>query len=181
MVQPAVHARTRVRGSDLGLEAVSGSWTAITCGTSWASSYTYGGLAAGAPEGFLYEGQLRPVAWLDGAGNVFARFVYGLHVNVPEYMVTADGTFRFITDHLGSPRLVVNAATGAVVQRMDHDSFVQVLQDTNPRSQPFGFAGGLYDRDTGLVRFGARDYDPTVGHLVNKDPVRFAGGLNLYA
>ena len=28
---------------------------------------------------------------------------------------------------------------------------------------PFGFAGGLHDRDTGLVRFGYRDYDPEVG------------------
>jgi hypothetical protein len=29
--------------------------------------------------------------------------------------------------------------------------------DTAPGLQPFGFAGGLYDSDTGLVRFGARD------------------------
>ena len=30
---------------------------------------------------------------------------------------------------------------------------------TQPGLSPFGFAGGLYDDDTGLVRFGARDYD----------------------
>lgn len=37
------------------------------------------------------------------------------------------------------------------------------------------------DRDTGLIRFGARDYDPTVGRWVNKDPL-LCGGLqeNLY-
>jgi RHS repeat-associated protein len=131
-------------------------------------------------EGFLYEGKLRPVAWLNGDGQVYARFVYGLHVNVPEYMVTASGTFRFITDHLGSPRLVVNAATGAVAQRIDYDEWGQVLTDSNPGFQPFGFAGGLYDADTGLVRFGARDYDPTLGRWTTKDPVRFLGGLNLY-
>ena len=131
-------------------------------------------------EGFLYEGQLRPIAWLNGSGSVYARFVYGLHVNVPEYMVTAEGTFRFITDHLGSPRLVVNASTGAVVQRIDYDEWGQVLADSNPGFQPFGFAGGLYDRDTGLVRFGARDYDPAVGRWTGKDPVGFEGGLNFY-
>jgi len=44
-----------------------------------------------------------------------------------------------------------------------------------------GFAGGLYDQDTGLVRFGARDYDPRVGRWTAKDPIRFAGdGPNLY-
>jgi RHS repeat-associated protein len=56
-----------------------------------------------------------------------------------------------------------------------------VLLDTNPGFQPFGFAGGLYDRDTGLVRFGARDYDPETGRWTAKDPILFEGGdANLY-
>ena len=37
------------------------------------------------------------------------------------------------------------------------------LRDTNPGFQPFGFAGGMYDAATGLVRFGARDYDAETG------------------
>jgi len=131
-------------------------------------------------EGFLYEGKLRPVAWLDGAGQVKARFVYGTRINVPEYMVTTTGTYRILTDHLGSPRLVVDSTTGAIAERVDYDEWGQVLLDTNPGMQPFGFAGGLYDRDTGLVRFGARDYEPGTGRWTNKDPIRFRGGLNLY-
>lgn len=39
----------------------------------------------------------------------------------------------------------------AVVQRPDYDEFGRVVLDTNPGFQPFGFAGGLYDSDTGLV------------------------------
>ena len=47
--------------------------------------------------------------------------------------------------------------------------------------QPFGFAGGIYDPDTELVRFGARDYDPRVGQWTSKNPIRFAGeDANLY-
>jgi RHS repeat-associated protein len=39
----------------------------------------------------------------------------------------------------------------------------------------------LYDSDTGLVHFGAREYDPRVGRWTTKDPIRFAGGQsNLY-
>jgi RHS repeat-associated protein len=41
---------------------------------------------------------------------------------------------------------------------------------------PFGFAGGLHDRDTGLVRFGYRDYDPDIGRWTSKDPIGFWGG-----
>lgn len=41
---------------------------------------------------------------------------------------------------------------------------------------PFGFAGGLHDKNTGLVRFGFRDYDPDVGRWTAKDPILFAGG-----
>ncbi|MEQ1723677.1 MAG: RHS repeat-associated core domain-containing protein [Pseudobdellovibrio sp.] len=43
-------------------------------------------------------------------------------------------------------------------------------------------AGGLSDSDTKLIRFGARDYDPTIGRWTTKDPIGFAGGdTNLYA
>ena len=46
---------------------------------------------------------------------------------------------------------------------------VECLNDTNPGFQPFGFAGGLYDPDTGLVRFGARDYDAETGRWTSKE------------
>jgi RHS repeat-associated protein len=86
-----------------------------------------------------------------------------------------------LTDHLGSVRLVVNTADGAIAQRLDYDEYGQVLQDTNPGFQPFGFAGGLYDPDTKLVRFGARDYDAFAGRWMTRDPIRFAAGdVNLY-
>ena len=133
-------------------------------------------------QGFLYQDGLRPIAELDGTGNVVSRFVYASRVNVPAYMVKGGATYRIIADHLGSPRLVIDIATGQITQRMDYDEFGRVTLDTNPGFQPFGFAGGLYDQQTGLVHFGAREYDPETGRWTTKDPIGFAGGDgNLYA
>ncbi len=130
---------------------------------------------------FLYAGGLSPIAELDAAGNVTTQYVYGAGGSVPDYFVRGGVTYRIFTDHLGSVRYVVNAATGAVVQRMEYDSFGRVTLDTSPGFQPFGFAGGLYDYQTGLVRFGARDYDAETGRWTSKDPIGFAGGdTNLY-
>jgi RHS repeat-associated protein len=131
---------------------------------------------------WLYQGELRIAAELDAGGAVSTRFVYGLKANVPEYMVKGAATYRLITDHLGSVRLVVDSATGEVAQRMDYDEWGKVTADTNPGFQPFGYAGGLYDPDTGLVRFGTRDYDAGTGRWTAKDPIGFGGGdANLYA
>jgi len=132
--------------------------------------------------GWLYRDALQPAAELDASGSVVARFIYGERVNVPEVMIKGGITYRLVTDHAGSVRLVVDAATGTVAQRIDYDEFGRVLLDTSPGFQPFGFAGGLYDPDTGLVRFGARDYDPETGRWTAKDPLLFEGGdTNLYA
>jgi RHS repeat-associated protein len=102
-------------------------------------------------------------------------------LDAPEYMVRGADVYRLITDHLGSVRLVVKVSDGSVVQRIDYDEFGVVANDTSPGLQPFGFAGGLYDADTKLVRFGARDYDAETGRWTSKDGVGFYGGdPNLY-
>jgi RHS repeat-associated protein len=76
---------------------------------------------------------------------------------------------------------MVDVATNTVAQEMNYDAFGNVTLDTNPGFQPFGFAGGLYDRDTKLVRLGARDYDAETGRWTAKDPILFEGGsANLY-
>ena len=130
---------------------------------------------------WLWQGTARIVAELDGSGNLLSRFVYGTRVNVPDYVVQGTTTYRLVVDPLGSPRLLVNSATGAVAGAMNHDEYGRVTQDTMSTLVPFGFAGGLYDPATGLVRFGARDYDPETGRWTAKDPKVFAGNyVNLY-
>ena len=131
---------------------------------------------------WIYRDQLSPVAQFDGEGNLTHRFVYAEKAHSPSWMVRIDpvtqdeAIYRIVADHLGSVRLVIEAETGMIAQRMDYGPFGEVLFDSNPGFQPFGFAGGVYDHDTGLVRFGARDYDPEIGRWTAKDPIDFGGG-----
>ena len=127
-------------------------------------------------QGFLYQNRLAPVAELDSSGSVVQRYVYGSRANVPDYIIQGSNTYRVMADQLGSPRLIVDTTTGTVVEEIDYDAWGNVINDTNPGFQPFGFTGGLYDRDTGLIRLGARDYDPSLGRWLQKDPILFAGG-----
>jgi len=56
------------------------------------------------------------------------------------------------------------------------DAFGNVVSDSNPGLETYvGFAGGLQDRDTGLVRFGYRDYLPDVGRWTARDPIGIGG------
>ena len=91
-------------------------------------------------QGFVYADALRPAAELDGSGNIVARFFYGRHVNVPDLMLKNGRTYRIVTDHLGSPRFVVDTQSGAIAQSMTYDEFGRVLSDSAPGFQPFGFA-----------------------------------------
>ena len=152
-------------------------------------TYTYDGLGRRVGksingtlvQGFLYADGLHPIAELDGQGNVVATFVYGTRPNVPDLMLKGGVTYRIVSDPLGSPVEVINTATGAVVEQIGYDAWGNITSDTNPGFQPFGFAGGLYDADTGLAHFGARDYDPVIGRWTTRDPLGFAGGdTNLY-
>jgi RHS repeat-associated protein len=164
------------------------SATTATAKTTKAVTYTVDGfgrrvgkqVAGKFSRAWLYQDALRPVAEITDTG-VFSQFVFAGGGSAPDFMLRGGGAFRFIKDHLGSVRFVVNATTGVIAQALEYDDFGNVTRDTAPGFQPFGFAGGLYDVDTGLVRFGARDYDPTVGRWTSKDPIGFEGGANLYA
>lgn len=122
---------------------------------------------------WLYRDRLHPVAELDGVGNLVARFVWASGKSSPDLVIRGGVTYRLLADQLGSPRALVNASTGAVAGAMRHDAWGVVLEDSLSSLMPFGFAGGLYDAETGLIRFGARDYDSHVGRWVSKDPIRF--------
>ncbi len=99
------------------------------------------------------------------------------------YAFERNGQRFFVgTDQVGTPRVVTNA-TGAVVDKRDYDTFGNLISDSAATFDlPIGYAGGLEDRVTGLVRFGFRDLDTASGRWTARDPALYDGGqANLYA
>jgi len=134
---------------------------------------------------WIYRDGLHPVAEVDGvSGAILARYVYGSRPNVPDLVIKGANTYRLIVDQLGSPRMAVNVANSTdIPYRVDYSAFgvATAIGATALDWIPFGFAGGIYDADTKLVRFGARDYDPNVGRWVSRDQILFrAQEANLY-
>jgi len=131
-------------------------------------------------EKYLWQGLTKLLAMYDGTDNLMMRFDYA-DARMPVAMNRSGVTYYLTYDQVGSLRVLADAL-GNVVKRIDYDSFGNIINDTNPGfTIPFGFAGGLHDRDTGFVRFGFRDYDPNTGRWTAKDPILFAGGdVDLY-
>ena len=156
---------------------------------------------------WLYRDSRRPIAELDGIGTVLRRFVcadsdvadksaltsirerFGLtrgssltaaDLAHPTYIMEGEQILRVITDHLGSTRLVIDTTTGAVVQAVTYDAWGALTSLTGTYLPAFGFAGGLYDPDTGLVHLGAREYDPQAARWMSKEPMKNSGTLNFY-
>jgi RHS repeat-associated protein len=131
--------------------------------------------------GLVYGGQNQPVAELDASGLVDLRYVYS-DSDLPLYVRKNGTDYLEIMDAVGSPALIVNATNGAIAAAIHRDPLGRVLSDSAPGFQVVGFAGGIVDADTGLVRFGARDYDPQSGRWTAPDPLSIGGGSpNLYS
>ncbi len=131
-------------------------------------------------EKYLWQGLTRLLAVYDGSDLLKYRFQYA-GGRMPVSVETDGTTYYLHYDQVGS-LVALTDTDGGILKRVVYDSFGNILTDTKPTFSVLGFAGGLYDSDTGLIRFGYRDYDPETGRWTSKDPIGFDGGdTDLYA
>ncbi len=90
---------------------------------------------------------------------------------------TAAGNQWFLADRNGDITDVVSA-DGTELNHIVYDSFGNVVNQTDPTAllPRFGFAGMVYDANTGMDYDNARYYDPVTGRFINQDPLGFGGG-----
>ena len=131
----------------------------------------------GITEKYLWQDKTTLLAVYNPDNSLKQRFEYTLG-NTPTSFTQAGQKYYIVSDHLGSPRVITDS-NGAVLKAYSFDAFGNrsTITDNNPTMEiPFGFAGGLYDTDTGLIRFGYRDYDSKTGRWTARDPIGLNGG-----
>jgi RHS repeat-associated protein len=113
--------------------------------------------------------------YLDGLPVILARYV-GSDPNAQlSYLET---------DHLGTPRVAIGVASGAVQWRWD--PLRTAFGDHPPTILTPGFElnarypGQYFDKESGLHYNYFRDYEPGTGRYIESDPIGFGGGINIY-
>ena len=108
-------------------------------------------------------------------GQQWWRLIYG-QGRSPLGVENGRERYLILTDQVGTA-LALATTDGRIVQAMRYDCFGNLLEVRgNAVRLPLGFAGGLYDPDTGLTRFVWRDYDADTGRFTALDPLRDKGG-----
>ncbi|MBI9111360.1 RHS repeat domain-containing protein [Maridesulfovibrio ferrireducens] len=112
---------------------------------------------------------------IDGSGK--NRLFFSRDKKNGQFVVTINSVVYYLaSDQVGSVYMFADK-DGNELKKIIFDSFGNKFVDTRECVEiPLGFAGGLFDKDTGLIHFGFREYDPEIGRFTAQDPLGFGGG-----
>jgi RHS repeat-associated protein len=128
---------------------------------------------------YLYDGD-HPVQWVGSTIADLNDFQYGPLGLVAGGSGSLD---NFSFDPLGN--IISNGASGPPTQYKPQyplDAWGTVGGTSVP-SKNYGFKHDPaynFNSGTGLIALGFRSYDPTTGRFLNRDPLGYGGGMNLY-
>ncbi len=129
---------------------------------------------------FLYDGD-QLVGEFDQSGVLQASQTWG--AEGLSYRRTASGASagnRFYSWDVRGNVAATTDSTGAVVNTPSSDGFSS-SGGTEPCATFGGQVGGYRDSETGLVLFGQRYYDSSLGSWLTRDPIAENRGINLYS
>jgi len=120
------------------------------------------------------------LAETDSSGNITAYYVYGS--GLISKITPSNQAYYYHFDAIGST-IAMSDSSGSIVNKYAYDAFGKVLNQEEAIPNPFKYVGGygVMEEGNGLFYMRARYYDPEAGRFINKDPIGFLGGLNMYA
>ena len=138
---------------------------------------------------YLYDEAGRLLGEYTTAGTRIQEYVWLDDILVGVLSSHDGGAFQYVeTDHLGTPRAVVNPANNAIIWRWNMND--TAFGDHAPLGDPDGngqiytlqlrYPGQRADPISGLNYNYFRDYDPGTGRYLQPDPIGLAGGMSTY-
>lgn len=116
------------------------------------------------------------------------HYVHGSYIDDVIAYRAGTAWYSLHANHLFTPQAVTDA-TGAVVERYRYDAYgtQTVLNGTGTVTLPGtevgqsrGFTGYILDQETGLYYARWRQYSPTMGRFIGRDPLGYVDGMGLY-
>ena len=88
--------------------------------------------------------------------------------------------YYYVHNHLGSVIALVDGE-GRIVNVYDYwaDGNLRYIEEKVP--QPFRYTGAYHDEEVNLYYLRARHYSPVLRRFLQRDPILFDGGINLYS
>ncbi len=146
-----------------------------------AATYTYDGQGRrisktvnGTITKYYYDGD---EIILEKAGSNSIYYIHGPRVD--EIIWDSRG-YCYQSDGLGSTANLTDAG-GNKVNSYDYKAFGQIRNQSGTAANPWLFTGRQLDPESGLYFYRNRYYDSRVGRFTTRDPIGYAGGINLYA
>ena len=116
-----------------------------------------------------------------GSANDVITWLFEDASFTPAAKLTAQGSYTVITDHLGTP-LELYDGQGVKTWQAQLDSYRAVRQGQGKvQDCPFRYQGQYEDTETGLYYNRFRYFSPDEGMYISQDPVKLAGGFNVYS
>lgn len=122
---------------------------------------------------FVYD-ELRLIQERRNNESVIASYIYTKELDNPILMAKDGKTYLLVHDRLGSIVALVDVTDGSsneVVAQYRYDAWGNVLSETGDISQPFRFAGYIWEPDVELYYLRNRWYDPSIGRFLSSDPL----------
>jgi len=119
----------------------------------------------------------RVIAETDNAGNITARYVYGL--GLISRFDPGNNQHRFYHFNHRGDTVALSDTNGIITDRYAYDAYGQMVSDAaNTTIQPFKFIGkyGVMEDSSSFYFMRARYYDAQVGKFLSEDPLGFEGG-----
>lgn len=136
---------------------------------------------------FVYDTGGRLLGEYQASGKPIIEYVY--LGDLPVAAFAAQGLVYIETDHLGTPRVVVDAATNATLWHWpltgrafgEHDPVAPAQEGTAPFVFGLRYPGQRADGESGLNYNYFRDYESGTGRYIQSDPIGLTGGVSTFS